>query len=122
MKARTINHRGGALRGAAVPSHQGAGGAIDQGAAAAAIQGRSIEPAKLPKLLRNADWAYIDPTTKEFACRRCAERKPLERRAGGGPIDAADFLEQMSAFEKVHARCRADGQADPLPTRGRRAS
>jgi len=123
MKAKTINHRGGALHLTAGPSPKGAGGApaIDHGEAAATIQGRSMKPAKRPEPPRKIDWAYFDPTAKEFACRRCPERKPLERGAESGPINAEDFLKQLAAFEKVHAHCREAMQAEPL-ARGRRAS
>ena len=124
MKAKTINQRGGALHLTAGPSPKGAGGApaIDHGEAAATFQGRNMKPAKRPKLHREINWAYFDPIAKEFACRRCPERKALERGAESGPINAEDFLEQMVAFESAHAKCRAAGHAEPSPASGRRAS
>jgi len=79
-------------------------------------------PAKRPKLLGNVDWAYFDPIAKEFACRLCPDRRPLERGAVNGPIDAEGFLEQMAAFERVHAKCGASLHAAPLLASHRRAS
>jgi hypothetical protein len=79
-------------------------------------------PPKPAKLLGNVYWAYFDPIAKEFACRHCPDRRPLERGAVSGPIDAEGFLEQMAAFERTHAKCGAAQHAAPPLASRRRAS
>jgi hypothetical protein len=57
------------------------------------------------RLLRNVDWVYLDPTAKEFICRRCRDRRPFERATDSGPIDAENVLSQMRAFQESHSNC-----------------
>ena len=119
VKAKTMNHKGVAPHVTAGPCPQDPQSA---GPAAAIIQSGSKMPGKRPKLLGNVYWVYFDPIAKEFACRRCPERRPLERGAMSGPIDADDFLGQMAAFERAHAKCATAQHAAPPLVSRRRAS
>ena len=59
--------------------------------------------------MAGADWIVVRQEGLTFECKRCGARDALQL-----PASIPVWLAAARAFEKVHRRCKARGDARPL--------